>query len=228
MFTGDPKILLLALLGGIIPSIVWLLFWLREDRDKPEPKGVLTGVFLVGMLSVICILPIQQFIQLNIASYEWQVVLWATVEEIVKYLAVIVVLRKTALIDEHVDWPIYFITAAVGFAALENAMFLIKPLQLEQATVSLLTGHLRFLGSTLLHTVSSGAFGLSVGLAMHSTPFGKKIHFVIGLLLAVILHSVFNFFIMEDTEGNIFKAFGFLWVSAVVLMLIFEKLRRMK
>ncbi|HEU0085891.1 MAG TPA: PrsW family glutamic-type intramembrane protease [Candidatus Paceibacterota bacterium] len=224
---NDPKILSMALVGGLIPSILWLWFWLKEDKENPEPKGLLAGVFILGMLAVALVIPFQKFIQTYFSSYEFQIILWAAGEEIVKYLAVIILLTKTSYIDEPIDWPIYLMTAALGFAALENAMFLIKPLSLDQATVGLLTGHLRFLGSTLLHTVASGALGVSLGLALGAKKSVKKIHLVVGLLFAIALHSTFNFLIIEEVGSDVVKALGFLWVAAIVVMLLFEKLRRM-
>ena len=107
----------------------------------------------------------KKFVQNNVTSYEWQIISWASIEEIIKYWGVLILLYKTNHINEPIDWPIYLITAALGFAALENTMFLIKPLLLDQTTVGLLTGQLRFLGSTLLHAVSSGIIGISLGLS---------------------------------------------------------------
>jgi len=222
----DPKILGLAFLGGIIPSLLWLWFWLREDRKKSEPKGLLTIVFIMGMVAVICVLPIQKFIQTNVSSNEWQLIGWASVEEIMKYIAVLLVLYKTNQIDEPIDWPIYLITAALGFAALENALFLIKPLSVGATAVSLLTGQLRFLGSTLLHTVSSGILGITLGLTFHLEGFKRFWHILVGFVLAIALHSVFNFFIMKNNGSDFLKVFGFLWVVTVVVMLLFEKVRR--
>ena len=173
--TTDPKILGLALLGGVIPALLWLWFWLREDKEKPEPKGLITIMFIVGMISVIVVLPIQKFVQNNVTSYEWQIIGWASIEEIIKYWGVLILLYKTNHINEPIDWPIYLITAALGFAALENTMFLLKPLSLDQATVGLLTGQLRFLGSTLLHAVSSGIIGIALGLSFFMGKFVKKV-----------------------------------------------------
>ncbi len=230
--TSDPKILGLAFLGGIIPSLLWLWFWLKEDKKNPEPKGILAMVFIAGMIAVIFVLPIQKFIQGNIDSHELQFILWAGAEEIIKYLAVIAVLYKTTYADEAVDWPIYMITAALGFAALENMLFLIKPLSMSENAVSLLTGQFRFLGSTLLHTVSSGILGIALGISLHMKRL-KKLYLVAGFILAIALHSVFNFFIIsvemnrEDYFLEILKIFGFLWVVAVIVMLLFEKVRRM-
>ena len=232
MLTDDPKIIALAFIGGIIPSLLWLWFWLKENKKNPEPKGILTIVFIMGMLAVIFVLPIQKFIQGNVDSNELKFILWASAEEIIKYLAVIIVLYKTTYADKPIDWPIYLITAALGFAAIENALFLIKPLSIGENTISLLTGQLRFLGSTLLHTVSSGILGIALGISLHMEGVKKKLYLVVGFILAIALHNVFNFFIIRvnENDGNYFleilKVFGFLWVVAIIVILLFEKVKR--
>lgn len=224
---NDPKILGLALMGGIIPSILWLFFWLREDNQKPEPKGLIATIFFIGMICVLIVIPFQKFIQNNVSSHEWQIISWATIEELVKYLGVVIILYKTEFIDEPIDWPILLITLALGFAALENSLFLIKPLSLGDATVGLLTGQLRFLGSTLLHAVASGIIGIALGLSFYMKRFTKSIYLFFGLILAVTLHSAFNFFIMDNNGNSFLRVFGFLWVVTIIIMLLFEKLRRM-
>ncbi|MFA5791680.1 MAG: PrsW family glutamic-type intramembrane protease [Candidatus Paceibacterota bacterium] len=225
--TTDPKILVLAFLVGIIPSLIWLWFWLREDEEHPEPTGLLTIVFIMGMIAVMIAIPIQKFIQTHVSSYEMELVLWASAEEILKYLAVLVILFKTNHADKPIDWPIYLITAALGFAALENAMFLIKPFSTSGTTVSLLTGQLRFLGSTLLHTISSGAIGIAIGISFYTEEFKRKWFLFIGFLIAIALHSAFNFFIIRNDGNDFLKVFAFLWVVTIIVMLLFEKVRRM-
>jgi len=224
---SDPKILVSALIVGLIPSLFWLWFWLKEDKKNPEPKGLLFIIFIMGMITVICVLPIQKLIQASISSHEFQLILLAASEEVIKYLAVLIVLYRTTYIDEPIDWPIYLITAALGFAALENTLFLLKPFSLGQNTVGLLTGELRFLGSTLLHTVTSGIFGITLGISMHLNIFKRKLYLIIGFILATALHSVFNFFIIKNNGTDFLKVFGFLWVVTIIVMLLFEKVRRM-
>jgi len=225
--TSDPKILGLAFLGGIIPALFWLWFWLKEDKEKPEPKGILAICFILGMISVIFVLPIQKFIQINIHSPQLQIIFWASVEEIIKFLAVIIVLYKTAYINKPIDWPIFLITTALGFAALENMLFLIKPISVGQTTVGFLTGNLRFLGSTLLHAVSSGVIGIAAGLSFYVGGCRKKLNLLTGFMLAIALHSVFNFFIIKNGGSEFLKVFAFLWVATIINLLLFEKLRRM-
>ena len=225
--TNDPKILTLALLGGIIPSLLWLWFWLKEEETSPEPKDLITLVFILGMVAVLLVLPIQRFIQMIVDSNELQIILWAATEELVKFIAVMAVLYKTNHVEQPVDWPIYFITVALGFAALENTMFLIKPLSLGQTTTGLLTGQLRFLGSTLLHSISSGIIGMALGLSFYLDGVKKKLYVIIGIIFAIGLHSTFNFFIMNNNGSDFLKVLAFLWVVTIIIMLLFEKLRRM-
>ncbi len=225
--TSDPKILGLSFLLGIIPSIFWLWFWLQEDKKNPEPIPVLSVVFFMGIIAVIFVIPIQQYIQSQHFFSELELTLWAAAEELVKYFAVVIVIYRTNLADEPIDWPIYMITSALGFAALENSLFLIKPISVGATAVGLLTGQLRFLGSTLLHTVTSGIIGISLGLSIHLNGFKRQLHLIFGLILAISLHSVFNFFIIKNNGSDFLKVFAFLWVVTIIVMLLFEKIRRM-
>lgn len=223
----DPKNIVIAFIGGIVPALVWLWFWLKQEEEHPEPKSMITGVFLLGMLSVVIVIPVQKFLHTFISTNETEIIMWALAEELVKYLAVIVLLYKSPVIDEPVDWAIYFVTAGLGFAALENTFYLLTPLSLEQDTVTLLTGGLRFLGSTLLHAVSSAMVGIGMGLAFYSSRIWKRIYLLGGIFLATALHSVFNFFIIKNNGTDFLRVFAFLWVITVVVMLLFEKVRRM-
>jgi len=226
MLTGNPKMIGVAILAGIIPSLFWLWFWLREDREDPEPTGLLTFCFIIGMALVIITIPIQKLIQNFFDSNQIQIVLWAGTEELLKYLAVIILLTKTKYLHKPIDWPIFLITVALGFAAFENILFLIKPLSLNQATVGLMTGQLRFLGSTLLHTVSSGIIGIALGLSFYTIGLKRKFYVFLGIIIAIALHSIFNFFIMNNNGSDFLKVFAFLWVATIINLLLFEKLRR--
>ncbi|MDD5721266.1 MAG: PrsW family glutamic-type intramembrane protease [Candidatus Pacebacteria bacterium] len=228
ILTIDPKTLLIAFFGGIIPSLLWLWFWLKEDEEHPEPKGLVTIIFIMGMIAVILVLPIQKFIQDNVGSYEGKLILWASVEEILKYLAVLIILCKTNNASKPIDWPIYIITAALGFAALENMLFLLKIFPASIGTTqSLSTGNLRFLGANLLHAISSGIVGISIGISFYAKKWEKNISLFVGFLIAIALHTAFNFFIIRNDGNDSLKVLTFLWVVTIIIMLLFEKVRRM-
>jgi RsiW-degrading membrane proteinase PrsW (M82 family) len=227
MLNAEPKILILSLISGLIPSLLWLWFWRREDAKNPEPTGLLAIVFIVGMLTVLLVLPAQKMVQNLTLPHGWELIAWAGIEEILKFIMVFLIVSGTNQADEPTDWPIYLITVAVGFAGLENALFLLKPFAVGDTAVGLMTGELRFLGSTLLHTIASGTIGISMGLSFFISGFVRNLYIFMGIIIAITLHSAFNFFIIQNEGNNFLTVFSFLWVGAIIIMLIFEKLRRM-
>ncbi|OGI82043.1 hypothetical protein A3B93_02385 [Candidatus Nomurabacteria bacterium RIFCSPHIGHO2_02_FULL_42_24] len=222
----DPKTIAIAVVGGLVPALIWLWFWLREDKEKPEPKGLLALTFIGGMAAVIFVLPLEKFANTHIANQTTLLVVWSALEEIAKFAIVALIALKTPFANEPIDYPIYFITTALGFAALENTLFLLHPLSIGDGVVGLITGNLRFLGATLLHSAASALIGISMGLAFYKPRLAKKFYTVIGLLAAIALHGVFNFFIMRESGGSTISMFGFLWVVIIIIMLLFEKIRR--
>ena len=52
--------ILFALLGGVLPALLWLWFWLKEDKKRPEPRGLILLAFIAGMLTVPVVLPFEK------------------------------------------------------------------------------------------------------------------------------------------------------------------------
>jgi len=224
---SDPRTLLFAVLGGAMPAIFWLWFWLKEeDVQNPEPKWLIALTFILGGLIVVLAISLEKYTLNIISGHTTQVIVWASIEELLKFFAVMAVIFGSRIIREPIDYPMYFIACALGFAAFENILYLLHPIEASGTVVGLLTGNLRFLGSTLLHAIASGMIGSALGLSF----FIKKsrgIYVLIGIICAIVLHSVFNFFIMKGDGENFLSVFGFLWVVAIINILIFEKLKRM-
>lgn len=218
-----------ALALGILPACFWLWFWLREDRLHPEPKTRIAIVFLTGMASVFLVLPIEKFIYgAALGGISLIVILiWAAVEEVFKYLAAYISALRGQEVDEPIDPLIYMITAALGFSALENALFLWNIIDVGFLPQSIITSNTRFLGASLLHIVSSSAIGVMLGLSFYKRSATRKIFLLIGLGLAVILHTLFNLFIIK-LESEIFLVFTGVWVLIIVLIVLFEKIKSLK
>lgn len=219
--------LVYAILGGLVPAIFWLIFWLREDKKHPEPVGLIVFTFFLGMGCVFLAGPIQRWIAGFGFDDQTLIILWSAVEEFLKFGAVAVLALKSGFLDEPIDYPMYAIAAALGFAGLENILYLHQPFALNHEIVGLLAGNLRFIGATLLHAIASSLIGIMMGLAFYQTYFVKKLSLIVGFVAAVALHSIFNFFIMKDEGRNVLGVFAFLWVITIISMLLFEKLKRM-
>jgi len=198
----------------------------EEDRDDPEPIGLIVISFILGAVLVLIAMWMEKFSLNFIKDNTTQIVVWAGIEEILKLIGASLIVFGNNIVRRPIDYPMYFIATALGFAAFENVLYLIKPLSVNESVVGMLTGNLRFLGSTLLHAIASSMIGSALGLSYYLKQ-NKTIYFIIGIMCAISLHSVFNFFIMKGSGENFLSVFGFLWVVAIINILIFEKLKRM-
>jgi len=223
----DPGTVIFAILGGAVPAVFWLWFWLREeDSDRTEPRGVITLSFILGGVLVMIAVWMEKYSVNFVTDKTTQIIVWATIEEVLKLGGVACILMGSHMVKKPIDYPMYFIATALGFAAFENILYLLHPLDTHGAIVGFLTGNLRFLGSTLLHAIASGMIGSALGMAFFIREY-RTMYLIIGLVCAITLHSIFNFFIMKGSGENFLSVFGFLWVVAIINILIFEKLKRM-
>jgi len=214
----------IAFVSGLIPALFWLWFWLREDKAHPEPKILIATAFIAGMLIVPLVLPLQQFATQRFVG-DNLIFVWVIVEEVLKYAAALIVILWNKAVDEPIDTIIYMITIALGFSALENALFIFNPLQDGDYLNSFLTGNFRFLGATLLHVLASGTVGIAMALSFYKPDMIKVLVATLGLFVAIILHALFNLFIMEASGGTVLSIFMFVWMGIIVLFLIFEKVK---
>lgn len=222
--TASANILFFSLLGGIVPAIVWLLFWLREDNKRPEPRGMLILSFFAGMLAVPLVIPFQKYFMVE-GDMTTTFLIWAGLEELFKFLAAFFVAICQKDDNEPVDGLIYMMTVALGFSAMENTIFIFHPLSEGNITESLITGNVRFIGASLLHTLCSAVIGIGLGLSFYKSTATKVWSVIVSLVLAIGLHTLFNLFIMREQSGTTFATFGFVWIAIVVLMLFFEKIK---
>lgn len=213
-----------AFLGGLIPALFWLWFWLKEDRAKPEPYILIGLAFLGGVIAVPIALPLQK-IAFSLYQEADYMLAWVMIEEILKYgLALLIILWNKA-VDEPIDIVIYMIAIALGFSAIENALFILDASSGSGVAEGIITGNLRFLGATLLHVLASGTVGVFLAMSFYKSRLAKIIYGMVGLFLAIVLHERFNFFIMNGNGETILGVFLFVWMGALVLILAFEKIK---
>lgn len=218
---------LISLLGGVVPALFWLWFWLKEDRVHPEPKKKIALVFVLGAVSVFLVIPVERFVFDFLGSISpLTIILWAAAEEIFKFLAAFFAIRSKVN-DEPIDPIIYMITAALGFSAIENSLFLSNLIGSNLFVESLMNGNSRFIGATVLHTASSSSIGVMIGLSFYKNPKIKKIFLFTGLLVSIILHTIFNLLII-NIKTPVFIVFSGFWVLIIVLVVLIEKIKTTK
>ena len=128
--------------------------------------------------------------------------------------------------EEPFDGVFYLVTAALGFAAFENMLFLLSPLQEGDVLRTVVTGDLRFIGATLLHTLSSATIGVALALSFYRSAAVRRSAALFGVILAVALHTLFNFFILGIRDGVTFWMFFTISVGIIAVLLLLERIKQ--
>ena len=122
------------LLTALLPIAILVYYIYDKDKNSPEPTGQLVKAFFYGILSV----PLSLFISIplgamgvypaeatNILGSISTAFFGAAIpEEIAKLFVLWLVLRKNPYFDENMDGIVYAVCVSLGFAALENIMYL--------------------------------------------------------------------------------------------------------
>jgi RsiW-degrading membrane proteinase PrsW (M82 family) len=167
-----------------------------------------------------------------ITSLIYWFVIIALTEEIFKYLVVRIKVQNAPEMDEPLDIVLYMIIAALGFAALENILYLFAPIdQLSFSDLinrTLIVSFIRFIGATFLHSLASGLVGYFLVLSFFKTE--KRIEYVVyGIIIATVLHGLYNFSIIT-IEGPLKIIIPVIILISLAYFVIsgFEKLKKMK
>jgi protease PrsW len=223
--------IILYLTFGLLPSFIWLLFYLRKD-SHPESNGMVLKVFFLGMVAAVVAAFIEVVISRmflsNNTSEElaslfpfpsflvYHFLLVSLIEELAKFFVVKFKVMKSSELDEPVDIMLYMIISALGFAALENLIYIL-PLLFpgEQMTIyqAGIISFFRFSGSTLLHALCSATIGFFLAYSILTHRF-KLLYLSFGIALAVLLHGLFNISII-GIEGGLTNKNSFLFISSI-------------
>ena len=221
---------------GVLPSFIWLLFYLRKD-SHPESNRMIIKIFFYGMLAALPAILLEMGILDILKELKLPLILLiflnvfigvALVEELLKYLVVREKVLDHPEFDEPVDVILYMIIAALGFAAAENILILFSLgttfLFEKVLTISLL----RFWGATFLHALCSGTLGYFLTLSIFETKKRSGL-LIIGVGITTLLHGLYNFSIMK-LEGT------FSWLIPIIILIglaifltfAFKKLKKLK
>lgn len=220
----------ITIIIGILPSILWLLFYLRRDK-RPEPNRLILFIFFLGILIAPIAIAIEYYSGAFIANllsrsiFQSVAVIFISIaltEELLKYLTVRLTILKNPEFDEPIDAMIYLIVAALGFAAAENIITLFALNSIGEVAI---IGILRFWGATFLHTLASGTLGYHLALSMRKNVFKSKYLIVRGLVIAVAIHGLYNYILLNAGGYYLFIIPPLIIVSAI---LVFRQIKILK
>jgi len=232
--------IIIYIIFGVLPSLTWLLYYLKKDAH-PEPKKMILNIFFWGVLITIPVFFVQiglKFLldQTTIDPLTYSLIYWFLIislsEEFFKYLVIRIKVINSPHLDEPVDIMIYMVVAALGFAALENVLYLFVPagqMSFNQLINRTLTIDLiRFIGATFLHTLCSAVVGYALTISFCEVKT-RRISLAVGILMATLLHGLYDFSIMT-LGGYIRFAIPAIIILALAFIVFsgFEKIKKMK
>jgi protease PrsW len=184
---------LLAL--AIAPGIFICFFIYARDRYNREPLGLLVWAFVLGMLSTIPAVVIQLAFG-DVSGKIATSTIGATAffaycivglsEEASKFFMLRAFLYKRKAFDDPFDGIIYSVMVGMGFATLENILYVLQH--------GYATGVLRMFLSVPAHGTFAVLMGYFTGLAKFH-PGKRMLYFLLAILLPVLFHGTFDFFL---------------------------------
>lgn len=220
---------LAIVLGACLPSIVWIIFFLREELH-PAPSRLLIYAFGAGATSSIFVLVAQFGVSKmteNFPSVLLPLVLLAFIEEFFKFGGAYSILSKPRALVRPMDAMVFTVTAALGFASIENIFALASvagSFDINAFYPIANTIVMRFVGATMLHALASGIAGY---FWAKGTFCGKRVQRItLGILLATAVHVAFNYLVVMYQEKDLLIYPGlFLTVILFFVLTDFEILR---
>jgi protease PrsW len=198
-------ILVVAILGALIPTAIYVLFVYWLDRYEKEPLWLLAMAFLWGaipaaILSVVVELIIDipiyavggESLIANLASYSVNAPL---VEETAKGIALLgLMLAFRREFDDVLDGIIYGAMIGFGFAFSEDLFAYFLPIMSQEGLqAGLVNILLRAVVFGFNHALWTATIGAAMGYARLCPDWGRRLFVpVAGGMVAVSLHAVHN------------------------------------
>jgi protease PrsW len=192
----------IGLVLAVVPAAVWLGFFYRRDRLEPEPRTMVLGSFVLGLLvaSAIAIPIVDQVFDVGswlfaspLVHLAGGILVVGVVQEGLVYLTLRLSVYTSREFDERTDGIIYGTAVGLGFATALNVAFVV-----DSGGVDLGTGAIRIVLTSLAHASFGGVVGYFLGRQKFEP---RPIWWMpAGVALAATLNGVF--FYLRSTVGR--------------------------
>lgn len=208
---------LIGFIGALLILLTWVFYLTRVNVYQ---KGSWKSIVFTIALSAAFVLPVwllydsYKYIfsfELNgniINDFLYCVFGIGFIEELVKFIPFLIILKFTKIIKEPIDYITYASLSALGFAFIENFNYF------EDGSINII--HSRALSASIAHMIFSSiaAYGLILAKFRY-----KKKTFLFGLLfffIAAFAHGFYDFWLINSSVSG-FSIFTFLCLLAGIL-----------
>lgn len=198
-------------LSGMI-SFIWYLFISWLDIYEKEKFIYIFITFALACGSTYLVFVITPFwdsigFELNgnfVNDFAYSCIRIGLTEEIVKFLPFLVMLLFSKQIDEPIDYILFGATSALGFAFIENILYI------RNYELGSLNG--RAFYASVSHMFDTGIICYLLAIAKHK---GKSLVIagIKGFILASLAHGFYDFWLISDEFKYTFLTWGFFVIS---------------
>lgn len=207
------NVAVIGLLGALGGLLVWFVFLRKVDIFKRTPWAPQAAMVLLGGVSAFSAFPFYDFLEFELnfgpgegfwSDFFYCIVGIGLIEELVKIIPFLVILRFTNLIRGPLDYIIYASLSGLGFAFVENLLYF------DPANISIIHG--RVLITTVFHmfATSTVAYGLVLAkyrFRQHPLPW------LIGaFVMSALFHGFYDFWLINN------QASGFYFLAYVIFI----------
>ena len=183
------------LLAAVAPAFVIIMYIYIKDKHEKEPRHLLVYNFLFGAIVSVIVTTIlyflfaeffPPFIEKSVFDQFIKAFLMVgLIEEFSKYIIVRYYAQPKEAFNEPFDGIVYAVMVSMGFAVTENIFYVFQ--------YGMPTAITRAFTAVPAHAT----FGVLMGYFMGKAKFSnnKKTMNLIGLLLAVLFHGAYDFFL---------------------------------
>jgi RsiW-degrading membrane proteinase PrsW (M82 family) len=212
---------LILLFVAVAPGLFLLWYFYHRDKFEHEPKKLIFKIFFFGSLTVIPAIIFEVILEKAFDAFTSGVlnvflvcfIAVAPVEEILKFFVVRNWAYNRPEFDEIMDGIVYAVSASLGFATLENIMYVLSN--------GLGVGVIRAFLAVPGHAMYGAIMGFFIGRAKFNAPHASRL-MTTGVLLAILFHGIYDFLLLTKT------AFAVLVIVLLVVLgiLIRKQLKR--
>ena len=220
--------IIILLIIAILPVVLIGLFLHKKDKNK-EPTKLLAKLFGGGIGSTFLTLFITYVLGIflpflflestksNVVGLFFYIFFGvALVEEFSKWIFVYKISYKNKEFDEFYDIILYATFVALGFACLENILYVLQN--------GLGNGLLRAVTAVPGHVFDAVFMGYYLGLAKINSLNGRTEHYkknlILSLLVPIITHGLYDYLIYTlSITGNLL--FIILWLLLIIFLYIY-------
>ncbi len=221
------------LFTAVLPIIIISIIIYKVDRYDKEPIKLLLLVMFLGAVAVIPVLIFGFILGLFRLPFGSGIIVTvyhayievALVEEFFKWIMIILVIYKRPEFDEPIDGIVYCVFVSLGFAAVENIMYVLS-YSVTSPNIALHRGLLSVPG----HALFGVSMGYFMSLAKYAIdPIASKKYLRRSLIIPVIFHGTYDFILFIGNPLPLFIFFPFviyMWVNGIKKLNRFSQLSK--